>query len=256
MILYCQWKDCKAFFEYSGRGRRPKYCDEHKKASKQQSDKSRPKGGHARKVYPQCCIDSQEAGVKATGSQSIVIPFWDAVSDGHARITDPIGNIPVTVRDARIVVDNARVCQQHKTAARMEKRSKARSMIKHHEAIAERNVPDLAEVKVSLKFRLSFNPPDDLMVRDPRLNLESEPDLERGLPASYSGYSPKLERQAREFMKASIEAERQAEAKANEFADYLLKLYSTWVRAGIDSYYAARKNNHYVEGTHNVSRTT
>jgi len=158
MELYCQWKGCNAPFEYSGRGRRPKYCDDHKKASKQQSDKNRPNSGHNRKRYPPCCIDAQRAGVKATGAQSVVIPFWDAVSDGHAKLTDPIGDIPVTVKDARIVKDNGRVCQQHKSAAQMNKRSSARARIRQHEAIAERTIPGLADIKVSMLAEASAEP--------------------------------------------------------------------------------------------------
>ena len=38
-----------------------------------------------------------------------------------------------------------------------------------------------------MRFRLTFNHPDDLVIHDPRMQVESEPDIERGLPASYKG---------------------------------------------------------------------
>jgi hypothetical protein len=60
----CSWAGCGIPVTYSGRGRPPKYCPDHAKASKQRSDKARPGSGHARKRYPQCCLDAQAARVR------------------------------------------------------------------------------------------------------------------------------------------------------------------------------------------------
>ncbi len=45
----CSWDDYGTSLTYSGRGRPPKYCPEHAKASKKRSDKRRPDAGHTRR---------------------------------------------------------------------------------------------------------------------------------------------------------------------------------------------------------------
>ena len=59
----CTWTECHEKLTYCGRGRPPKYCAEHAAESKRELDRARPKGGHERKRYPQCCLDARTAEV-------------------------------------------------------------------------------------------------------------------------------------------------------------------------------------------------
>jgi hypothetical protein len=57
---FCTWPGCNALLTFCGRGRPPKYCPDHAKASKVKSDRARPHGGHTSRVYPQCCKDARK----------------------------------------------------------------------------------------------------------------------------------------------------------------------------------------------------
>jgi hypothetical protein len=76
--MLCSWDACETAVIYSGRGRPPKYCPKHAKASKRQSDKRRPDSGHDRKCYSQCCLDAQAAGVRTYGAETVRYQDWDS----------------------------------------------------------------------------------------------------------------------------------------------------------------------------------
>jgi hypothetical protein len=177
----CDWPGCQHKLLYSGRGRPKKYCRDHASASKKALDKARPKGGHVRKDYPQCCVQAQLAGVKTYGY--------------HGRY----------VKRAKVIT-----CEQHREWV-VFRRGAVRE---YWEAIRslrdprstefipvegsddpEDDVPE-AMKGYSLIERKSFNRP----LEDPERQCISLPERKRRLPASWYGYDPRLERMTREFL--------------------------------------------------------
>jgi hypothetical protein len=158
----CSWPGCGIPVTYSGRGRPPKYCPDHAKASKQRSDKRRPDSGHARKRYPQCCLDAQAARVRTYGGGAHVKPA------------------------------SVRTCAQHQQWRAFYGRGRERFIAQQSEARAERNNPQLVEVKTSKAFRLTMGNPDDYIV--------TTRTVVRTSAGAKVGYDAELEAMARQWL--------------------------------------------------------
>lgn len=160
--MECSWEGCETAVIYSGRGRPPKYCPEHAKASKQRSDKRRPDSGHTRKRYPQCCLDAHAAGVRTYGAS------------------------------ARVRSASVRTCQQHQQWRAFYGRGRHQFQAQQSEARAERNNPQLVEIKTSKAFRLTMGKPDDYIVPTQRVKWTDA--------KAKVGYDKELEEIARKWL--------------------------------------------------------
>jgi hypothetical protein len=175
----CQWAGCRTPIAYSGRGRPPKYCPDHARASKQRADKARPDYGKTRKRYPQCCLDAQAAKVRAYGAQTVRYQDWDSRRYELYTVVARVGG-------AHVKSANVRVCAQHQQWRAFYARSRKRFLAQQSEARAEKNDPQLVELKRSKAFRLTMNHPDDYIVPTQR--------VERTPAGAKVGYDAELER--------------------------------------------------------------
>lgn len=96
------------------------------------------------------------------------------------------------VSGAHVKPANVRTCPQHTQWRAFYGRSRKRFLAQRSELRAEKNDPQLVEVKASKAFRLTMGDPDDYIVPTRR--------VERTPAGAKVGYDGALERQAREWL--------------------------------------------------------
>jgi hypothetical protein len=148
-------------------------------------DKRRPDSGHTRKRYPQCCVDAQAAGVRTYGAQTVRYQLWDSkLYQLYTRVA--------RVGGAHVRSASVRTCAQHQQWRAWYGRSRKRYLAQQSELRAEKNDPQLVEIKQSKAFRLTIGNPDDYVV--PTRTVERTP---AGVKV---GYDARLERMAMEWL--------------------------------------------------------
>lgn len=98
----------------------------------------------------------------------------------------------VRVGSAHIKAANVRVCMQMSQWRAGDYRARMRHQARKSEARAEKNDPQLTEVKLSGKFRLTMGRPDDYIVTTRRAELTKA--------GAKLGYDAKLEAEARRYL--------------------------------------------------------
>lgn len=104
---------------------------------------------------------------------------------------------------AQVKAANVRTCAQHQQYRAWYGRTRRRLLAQQSEARAERNDPQLTEVKTSKAFRLTMNNPDDFIVPTQR--------AERTPAGAKVGYDAKLEAMARQYLAFAPDLRRPAD---------------------------------------------
>lgn len=211
-MITCE--DCGKQLDYGGRGRPPKYCPAHAKASKRRLDRARPNGGRIRKEYPKCCRDAQAAGVEAYGREAITYQDWVTyrLVTQHWNVVyyePPIEH--ALVSGAHVRKTKARTCAQHAQFTQQKRQSRMQALSEQAAIRDEKaslqvaiwgdnpmpvmwTLADAVASDVSESYRVGNTAsPDEYMPADNGLETLAG-------SGSKSGYDAETEEQARRYL--------------------------------------------------------